>query len=240
MPVFWDPIFLEKKKNFIWVAGERYAANDSILGVMVSFCNPILGDWWVPHEVGYFCGQDSNKVQDWLNAGYTTEKMLNAGKETIDAWATAFPNKMLKLPVSVTHRNLDGNATNLAELIMNYAYSQYPDRFFAQSNGLSTKIPYSNDPEIINASIGTRNYLYKLLLDHSPKIGLQMLDSVTDWDENNCRVNGGESPCPPYDVFLEAINIGLSYNPHFIEYSHTDAENPNLQPILDYIKENLR
>ena len=240
MPVFWDPIFLEKKKNFIWVAGERYAANDSILGVMVSFCNPILGDWWVPHEVGYFCGQDSNKVQDWLTAGYTTEKMLNAGKETIDTWATSFPNKMLKLPVSVTHRGLDGNATNLAELIMNYAYSQYPDRFFAQSNGLSSKTLYSNDPAVINAFPGDPTYLYKLLLYRSPQIGLQMLSSASNGVEDNCRLNGGDSPCPPYDVLFGVVDIGLSYNPHYIECSHADAENPELQPILDYIKENLR
>ena len=240
MPIFWDPIFLEKKKNFIRAAGKRYAANGFILGVMVSFCNPIFGDWYVPHEVGYFCGRDLNQVQDWLNVGYTTEKLFNAGKETIDAWAIAFPNKMLKLPVAPNHNNLDANETDLAESIVNYAYSQYPDRFFAQSNSLSTKIPYSNDPEIINASPGTKYYLFKVLLDHSPKIGFQMLSSASSGDEDDCRLNGGDFPCPPYDVLLEAVNIGLSYYPHFIEFWQVDGENPELQPILDYAKENLR
>lgn len=240
MPVFWDPIFLEKKKNFIQVAGERYAANDSIAGIMVPFCHPIYGDWYVPHVVGYVCEKNLNQAQDLLDVGYTTEKMFNVGKETIDAWAIAFPNKALKLPIAPTHQDLDGNATNLAESIVNYAYSQYPDRFYAQINGLDIKTPYSNDPAIINASPGTLEYLFKIFLDHSPQIGFQMKAAATNGDIDNCRLNGGDFPCPPYDVLLEAVNIGLSYYPHFIEFWHVDGENPELQPILDYAKENLR
>ena len=194
MPVFWDPIFLGKKKNFITVAGKRYAGNNSIVGVMVSFCNPILGDWNVPHAVGYTCGQNLNQVQDWLDVGYTTEKMFNAGQETIDAWATAFPKKILKLPIGPTHRDLDGDSTNLTESIANYAYSKYPYRFFVQINALNARTYYSSDPDVVNASPGTNAFLYKILFDHSPQIGLQMLDAATNGDQDGCRLNGGEIP----------------------------------------------
>ena len=234
MPVFWDPVFLEKKKAFIRAAGERYADNPDIVGVMVSFANANSNEWHVPHAVGDVCDTQVDQVQDWLDAGYTTTKMLDAGKETIDAWADAFPGQALKLPIAPTHRDLDGSITELAELIVDYGYATYPDRFFAQMNGLSTKIPYADDPDIVNAIPDTPPYFMKLLLDHSPQIGLQMLAGASNGDTDNCRLNGKKSPCPPVDVLQETVEIGLSYHPSYIEYWYVDAENPELRPVLQY------
>ena len=235
MPVFWDPIFLEKKMSFIKAAGQRYANNENVVGVMVSFASANTNDMYVPHKVGFVCGQQINQVQDWLDVGYTTEKMLNAGKKTISAWAAAFPNQALKLPIGLTDSKLDGTVTKLAELIVDFGYSAFPDRFFAQMNGLCTLTPYADDPLIINACSGDSLYIMKLLFEHRPQIGLQMLAGASNGDKDNCRLNGRRSPCYPRDVLLESVGIAISYDPHFIEYWHIDAENIELQSVLEYV-----
>jgi len=99
-------------------------------------------------------------------------------------------------------------------------------------NGLSVKIPASNDPLVVNATPDSPAYLMKMLLDHSPQIGLQMLVNAFNGDKDDCRLNGRISPCSPIDVLQESVEIGLSYHPAFIEYRHEDAENPELRPVI--------
>lgn len=234
IPVFWDPVFLEKKINFIQAAGERYANDPNVVATMVSFANAMSNEWHIPHHVGEICGKEIDQVQDWLDAGYTHEKMLQTGKTTIDAWAQSFPNQYLKLPIAPTDERLDGTMTQLAEDIVDYAYQEYPNRFFIQANGLCTKAPYADDPSVTGATSGSLMYLLKLIADHSPNVGLQMLTAASNGWKDHCRQNGGEWPCLPEEVLFESVNIGLSYNLQFLEYWEEDAKNEKLQPILKY------
>lgn len=247
LPLFWDPIFHQKKKEFIIAAGKRYSNDPAIAAVMASFANALTDDWHVPHKVGYLkdCGVAVNQVKDLLNAGYTTEKMLAVGREIIDTTAQAFPKQALKLPVGPTHRKLDGSATKLAELILDYAYSKYPGRFFAQMNALSTVLPYADSPKISDAPEGKAAYLLlKLLVKYKPQIGLQMLSAASLCNGGICRQNKGNYQCNPANdqpcVLRESVNIGLSYKPHFIEYWFADAANPKLAPVLEYATEEMR
>jgi hypothetical protein len=242
IPVFWDPIFLEKKKNFIAEAGRRYGTNSNVSGVMVPFANFITSDWHVPHDAddsGRKCGFKFHQIRDWKNAGYTTEKMFNAGKETIDAWAAVFPGKALKLPVHPTHKDLEDDkdgtaatASKLAEKIIKYGYEKYPNRFYPQVNTLNAKTLYANDPRIAKADPNTNNYILKLLTNYPNHIGLQMLAAASNGNKDNCRQNRNDKPCDPYKVLLDSVKAGLSYKPHYIEYWHEDAENRALRDVL--------
>jgi hypothetical protein len=242
IPVFWDPVFLEKKKNFIAEAGRRYRSNPGVSGVMVPFANFISGDWHVPHDVddtGEKCGKKFHQIRDWKNAGYTTERMFNAGKETIDAWAAAFPGKALKLPVHPTHKDLEDDkdgtaatASKLAEKIIKYGYEKYPDRFYPQVNTLNAKTPYANDPRIAKADPNTSNYILKLLTNYPNRIGLQMLAAASNGNKDNCRQNRKNKPCDPYKVLLDSVKAGLSYKPRYMEFWHEDAENKALRDVL--------
>jgi len=44
-----------------------------------------------------------DQVQQWLNAGWTEQAMLQVGKDICDAAAAAFPNQNIKLPIGVTN-----------------------------------------------------------------------------------------------------------------------------------------
>jgi len=85
IPVFWQPVYLAKKKALIAMAGAYLATdpNSSILKIfVVSFANATSEDWNVPDAAN----GDPSQVTLWLNtpgdvppgAGYTTQLMIDA------------------------------------------------------------------------------------------------------------------------------------------------------------------
>lgn len=238
IPVFWNETFLNAKKEFIQTLGERYSNNPYIVAVTVSFANAMTNDWFIPHFIGTIKGREINQVEDWLKVGYTHEKMLNAGIETIDTWANAFPYQILKLPLGLTHEDLDGSKTRLAEDICEYAYRTYPDRFYIQINALCPNIP--SPDELSNIVEGEPLYLLRILLEHTPNIGLQLLAAASNGYKDDCRLNNGEYPCYPSMVLLETLERGLMYNPSYIEYWEEDGENNQLEDLIGYATDAMR
>ncbi len=236
MPVFWDAIYMQKKEDFIKALGQKYSKNPNIVSVMVSFASAYTGDWEVPHNVGDIkdCGVSVDYIKEWLDAGYTTEKMFNAGKQTMDAWAEAFPKQAAILSIGATNQKLDGTAMNLAKMVSDYGYLKYPKRFYIQSSGLSLKTPFADDLAIKNANENQYWYIYKLLSLHSPQIGLEMAAAASNGKIDNCRQNNNVSPCPPFDVLMQSVRIGLSYRPTFINFWQADAQNKDLEEVLKY------
>ena len=106
IPVFWDPTYLAKKKAMIAALGVHFANNPTVKIVTASFANATSEDWNVPHT--------PDMVVEWLSLGYTSEKMLDAGKQIIDTTMTAFPNAYVALAISgnghVHGLNLDPDA----------------------------------------------------------------------------------------------------------------------------------
>ena len=215
VPVYWDDTYLNYKKKFIEALGKRYGNDSSIIGVMVSFVSTINNDWYIP----------KNTTPNLLDVGYDNNKLLEVGKETIDWWAEAFPNAMLKLPVGVSLQYDGITQTDLAENIIEYAYNKYPTRFYAQVNALSPALPTVN--EIQNINKGEKFYILKILSRHPGKIGFQMLSDVTT---NHGRLST-DSCKEPLCILNNSIRIALTYKPRFIEVSYKDIENKNLFSI---------
>ena len=173
LPIYWDSTFLQKRKEFINALAahisQKFGSN-IVKGVMVSPFASINNDWFIPHTVGAGACGTENDIQEWQALGYSNSKMLGAAEETINDWAAAFPNAALKLPIGLS-LEVGGSSTDLAEAVVNWAYSQYPARFYAQMNGLSAQIPTATDLKVANATPGTANYIMKLLTNR-PQIGL--------------------------------------------------------------------
>jgi hypothetical protein len=70
--VFWDPVWLAKKTAMITALGARYSNNPAVKIVGASFANASSEDWNVPHT--------PPEVAAWFAAGYTSARMLDAGK----------------------------------------------------------------------------------------------------------------------------------------------------------------
>src|SRR5438132_434302 len=73
IPVFWDAVYLAKKKAMITALGAHFANNPTIKIVSASFANAQSEDWSVPDS--------DTDISNWRAAGYTSAKMLGAGKQ---------------------------------------------------------------------------------------------------------------------------------------------------------------
>jgi hypothetical protein len=226
-PVFWDPTYLAARIAFIQALGARYSGNTGVVGVTCGAANWYCDDWTVPAYVGQLTVGSTtynlNQVAQWQKHGYTTAKMEAVIQEVMDATAAAFPHQALKFEAGVTVAALDGTTTALATQALNYGYSTYGGRFYAQVNFLSAVTPLATDPTL-GQHQDSMNYLYYLLEQHPGQVGFQVLGSATDGPTNNYRDNGGVA-APVTTVMQNAISAGLSYKPMFIEFWQNDASN---------------
>jgi hypothetical protein len=215
-PVFWDPIYHQDLLAFNQAAGQRFATNPVVAAVVTGFADWRTLDWSVPHDNGQW--------QTWLNAGWTTQRMLTVGEQVLDTTATAFPTQNIKVAIGTTERHMDGTATTLAADFINYAYGKYPTQFLAQVNALNGVSPVAGDANA-GKDPNSHDYLYYLLSQHVGQVGLQM---VADATNDPARLNGG-APGQPLAVLQKVTNIGLTYRPWFLEYWTVDGQNSQFQ-----------
>lgn len=209
VPVFWDNRLLQAKRGFHLELGRRFGSDPDIKVVSVSFANWYTDDWYVP---------DSPDVRRaWRAAGYTPEKLIQAGQEMIDVVMSAFPGKAVLLPVGRVR--LDREPLHVVSAVVHYARSRYPGRLIVQNHRLSAKTPWPRD------AAG----LWGLMAQSRPLVAAQMLWYVTQ--DGTFRMNGG---CrgDELNIFKTALHKGLSYQMRYMEIYLADLLNPVFQGVL--------
>jgi hypothetical protein len=222
IPVFWDPTFLAKKKAMITALGVHLSGSSALKIVATSFANAISEDWSVPHT--------PPEVLDWFAAGYTTAKLLDAGKQIIDTTMAAFPNQYVTLAIGGNGHvggtgNLDPTATYVAENAIATARASWPGRLIAQINSLSTFNPPAPGPN---------DSAWNLLWNSRPDVAAQMV--YWCYNEPTYRVNGG-APGDPATVLSTSVDAALSYGVNYIEVYQTDVL--NLPGVITYARSAL-
>ena len=222
IPVFWDPTFLAKKKAMIAALGAHFTNNPTVQIVVASFANATSEDWNVPHT--------APEIADWFAAGYTTEKMLDAGKQIIDATMAAFPNQYVTLAIGGNGHvggtgNLDPTATYVAANVIATARAAWPGRLIVQINSLSAVNPVAP---------GRDESAWNVLWNSQPDVAAQMLFSC--YDEPTYRVNGGV-PGDPATVLTNSVDAALSYGIGYIEIYQKDVR--NLPSVITYARNAL-
>jgi len=210
IPVYWDPTYLAKKKAMIAALGAHFAGNTTIKIVSASFANATSEDWNVPHT--------SDMVAAWLALGYTTEKMLDAGKQIIDATMAAFPNQYVTMAIGGNGHvpgplNLDPDATYLARNVILTARTSWPDRFIAQLNTVDTFGQPAPGPD---------ESVWNLLWNSQPDVGGQMLYWCVN--DPSYRVNNGV-PGDPATILHNSIMLAGSYGMDYLEIYQLDVVN---------------
>src|SRR5919201_1586708 len=132
IPVFWDPVYLAKKKAMITALGAHFANNPTVEIVATSFANAQTEDWSVPHS--------PVDVTHWLAAGYTTQKLLDAGKQIIGTTMLAFPHQYVTMAVG-GNGHVDPDDNYVARNAVLAARASWPGRLIVQKNSLATYIP---------------------------------------------------------------------------------------------------
>jgi hypothetical protein len=241
-PVYWDATYLADRIAFIKAAGVRYSGNTDVIAVTCGAVNWYTDDWKVPDYVGAITVNGTtynlNQVAQWQAAGYTDAKMQSAIQQVLNATATAFPHQSLKMEIGTTAIALDGTTTALAADAVKYGYSNDLGRFYAQMNCLTPQLPPATQPGL-GSELNSRDYIFYLLSQHPGQLGLQMLAAATNGPNDGYRENGG-TPAPTTTVLQNAVNVGLSYQPLFLEYWTQDATNPLLGSIIQNATTSMR
>jgi hypothetical protein len=217
IPVFWDPTYLAKKKAMIAALGVHFTSNPTVTIVTASFANANSEDWSVPHT--------APDIANWFAVGYSTSKMLDAGKQIIDAAMTAFPNQYVALAIGGDGHvgatgNLDPTATYVAANAIATANVSWPGRLIAQINSLSTFNPVAP---------GEVDSAWNLLWNSQPNVAGQMVYQCVN--DPTYRVNGGV-PIDPAAALTLSVNKGASYGMNYIEIYQTDVI--NLPTVITY------
>lgn len=222
IPVFWNGTYLKKKKNMIAAVGAHFTNNPAIVAVTASFANATSEDWNVPHT--------AVDVVNWFAVGYTTDKLLNAGKQIIDATMVAFPNQYVLLAIAGNGHvgatgNLDPTADYVAENAIATARTTWPGRLSAQINSLSTFNPVAP---------GDDGSIWNLLWNSRSDVGAQML--YWCFEEPTYRVNGGV-PGDDAAILTKCVDAAASYELKYVEIYQKDVI--NLPSVISYAKTKL-
>jgi len=93
IPVYWDPIYLEKYRNFILALGKRF---DDRRGIEIVFCGTgVFGETIISTELW---GKKEHRL--WSEAGISPENWIKAVNAIVDAYVEAFPKTLVGLQVS--------------------------------------------------------------------------------------------------------------------------------------------
>jgi hypothetical protein len=172
--------------------------------VGASFANAVSEDWAVPHTPA--------EVTAWFAAGYTSAKMLEAGRQIINAAMAAFPNQYIALAVAGNGPTLDPDPSYVARNGVLNARASWPGRLIVQKNSLATFIP---------AAPGTGTP-WDLLWNSRPDVAGQMV--YWCYDDPTYRVNNGV-PIDPSNALRTSVDKGVAYGMNYIEIYRTDVLN---------------
>ena len=200
--VFWDSVWLAKKTAMITALGARYASNPAVKIVGASFANANSEDWAVPHT--------PPEVAAWFAAGYTSAKMLDAGRQIIDVTMAAFPNQYITLAVAGNGPTLDPDPSYVARNAVLNARASWPGRLIVQKNSLGTFIPTA-------PGIGTP---WELMWNSRPDVAGQLV--YWCYGDPTYRVNHGV-PIDPSTALVNSVNKGLGYGMKYIEIYRKDV-----------------
>jgi len=201
IPVYWDPTFLAKKKAMITALGAHFTNNPAIVIVWTSFANAQSEDWSVPHT--------PSDIEEWHQVGYTTDKLLDAGKQIIDTTMTAFPKQYVTLAIAGSG-SLDPDPNYAARNAILAARATWPGRLIVQKNNISSFNPPA-------PGIGT---VFEPLWDSRPDIGGQMLWNCSV--DPSYRMNNGIAD-EPAAILHRSVNAGAAYEMNFIEMYQVDV-----------------
>jgi hypothetical protein len=214
IPVFWDPVFLKKKKKFIRAMSDHYQGNKDIISVVMECANSLTDDWNVPSQ--------PDDVKTWKTIGYTSEKLINVCKQIIDTVSTEFPNQTVLLSVAPNGGDLDPDPNYVARNVVAYGREAYPGRFIVQKNSLSANIP--------NPTLLTTLGPWQIIYNNQPMTGGQMLWNVTN--DASCRMNGNVKPCDPATILRKAVTLGTYYGMRYQEIYQVDILNNDLASVI--------
>jgi hypothetical protein len=267
--LYWNPTWHAARKAMIVSAGARYSSDENIVAVLQAAAfNQNSSDWHIqdtvdpgftcppcPGHPPQLCGpQPLDQPQQWLDAGWTRERMLVIGKEMADTAAAAWPRQNLKLPIGglddrlAMDTPLNDGYSRLARDMELYIYGSdgtrtgpprpYADRFYMSRNILTATWESGPFFDTFTPGFGAQRYIQYMIRrharDYNRRAGLQSVADATDGG-NDCALNGSGAcvgcvpganpPAVALCMIQAAIAVAVTYETTFYEVFAKDARN---------------
>jgi len=214
-PVFWAPTLLANKAKLMAAFGARYNANPTVAIVTCQFAGARDDDWGVPAGtvLDDIAPSGSTKSSRWLDAGWTTQKMVNAGNQVVANAMAAFPDKPIGMAIGSTSTKLTPEGQNyIAQTVINTARAKWGNRMVATHNSMSEKPPVPPPP-----AGGYWSTIYNM----RPSVGGQML--WWSYGDSTCRNAAGGAPCDAATVLTHSVERAHQYGWNYLEIYAADV-----------------
>ncbi len=165
-------------------------------------------------------------IAEWFDLGYSTDMLVEAGRQIIDATMIAFPTQYVSLAINGDGPDLDKEqcdvlrATCAAATAIANANASWPGRLIVQIDSLSTCNPIAPGPD---------DSAWNLLWNSQPNVAAQMVDNV--YQEGTFRANCSY-PGVDTAILTSCIYRGATYGVNYIEIYETDVR--HLPKIITY------
>jgi hypothetical protein len=214
LPVAWDQTYLSRWFTFLKVISGRYGGKASFRKIAAAGPTSVSAEMSLP---------DSPKdITQWEQFGYTTQKYINAWKQTFSAYSSTFPRQYFSLAL---HPGLPipdrTQKAYVREQILSLGL-QYPSQFALQADGL-------------NGNLSNETYGDRVVRDYSGRVVTGfMMDTTVVLRPQQMGAEGD----PPLalrrtiDKGMRLNNAGQHIN--YLEIYEPDVLADETQPVLRY------
>ncbi len=214
LPVPWDQTYLSRWFAFLKVIGDRYAGKTSFRKIAAAGPTSVSAEMTLPYS--------RNDIVQWEKLGYTSQKYINAWKQTFSAYSSTFPHQYFSLALHPALPIPDRSQKAYArEQIINLGL-QYPSQFALQEDGL-------------NGDSSNQIYGYRVVRDYSGQVATGfMMDTAATLRSQRMGAEGN----PPL-ALRKSIDKGMQPNSagrhvNYLEIYEPDVLADEMQPVLRY------
>jgi hypothetical protein len=224
LPVYWDPIYLQKYENFVGALGKRYNGDPRIEFVRIG-----VGLWGEAAPERWFARPESAEIRErWGQKGYTPARWL----ETIEKVMATYGRAFQKTPCALMLSGIYGDRNGVFR-IANQAVAL---GFYLEQNGLRADWK----KEINTSAISKIFQQYK----GKTKLALEAWGST----ERSESFRTGE--VVSQGTLLETVRVGIDYGADYlflypVDIAKADKRNikiydPSYEEALKYAFERLK
>ena len=214
LPVAWDQTYLSRWFTFLKVISGRYGGKASFRKIAAAGPTCVSAEMSLPDS--------PNDIVQWEKLGYTTQKYLNAWRQTFSAYSSIFPRQYFSLAL---HLGLPIPDKRQKAYVRDQLVSlglQYPGQFALQADGL-------------NSGRAVDTYGDRVVIERSGQVltGFMMSTAATLRSQRM-----GAEDDPPLalrksiDKGMRPNNAGQHVN--YLEIYEPDVLADDMQPVLRY------
>ena len=158
LPVPWDQTYLSRWFTFLKVIGDRYGGKTSFRKIAAAGPTCVSAEMSLPDS--------PNDIVQWEKLGYTSQKYIDAWKQTFSAYSSTFPHQYFSLALHPALPIPDrSQRTYVRDQVISLGL-QYPSQFALQEDGL-------------NGSGQDETYGYRVVRDHSGQVATGFMMSTS-------------------------------------------------------------